>query len=88
MSYLTVGLLFGLTLPGVSAHGFLGGRGRRRRGNRVILLYRKTMSAVLTEKGETERDREERKKTRRERRESRGSSDRCSRGQDSVDPDR
>lgn len=26
-SYLTVGLLFGLTLPGVSAHGFLVGRG-------------------------------------------------------------
>lgn len=30
-SYLAVGLLFGLTLPGVSAHGFLrgGGRGKR-----------------------------------------------------------
>lgn len=26
-SYLAVGLLFGLTLPGVSAHGFLGGGG-------------------------------------------------------------
>lgn len=26
-SYLTVGLLFGLTLPGVSAHGFLRGGG-------------------------------------------------------------
>lgn len=31
-SYLTVGLLFGLTLPGVSAHGFLGGRGEEEAG--------------------------------------------------------
>lgn len=31
-SYLAVGLLFGLTLPGVSAHGFLGGRGDGAKG--------------------------------------------------------
>jgi len=29
-SYLTAGLLFGLTLPGVSAHGFLRGGGMER----------------------------------------------------------
>lgn len=66
-SYLTVGLLFGLTLPGVSAHGFLGGGGRRR-GNRVILLYRKTTSAVLRERGsEKVRDKERERERRGER---------------------
>lgn len=33
-SYLAVGLLFGLTLPGISAHGFLGGGGM----DRIIYL--------------------------------------------------
>lgn len=44
-SYLTVGLLFGLTLPGVSAHGFLRGGGWGKG-----LYSSKTIQAILRER--------------------------------------
>lgn len=45
-SYLAVGLLFGLTLPGVSAHGFLGGRVGRGKG---LYSFKETISAIVRE---------------------------------------
>jgi len=44
-SYLTVGLLFGLTLPGVSAHGFLRGGGWGKG-----LYSSKTIQSILRER--------------------------------------
>lgn len=61
-SYLTVGLLFGLTLPGVSAHGFLGGRGEG--GGGATGLYSFTIKPCQPERERelTRRERDERNK--------------------------
>lgn len=57
MSYLTVGLLFGLTLPGVSAHGFLGGRGEEEAGQQGYTpLQKNHVSRPQREGGERERE--------------------------------
>ena len=62
-SYLTVGLLFGLTLPGVSAHGFLRGGGWGKG-----LYSSKTIKGILRKKERRKdswrkQEDEERKKT-------------------------
>lgn len=97
-SYLTVGLLFGLTLPGVSAHGFLRGGGWGKG-----LYSSKTIQAILRERlRESERQvetdrrgerqiRQREEKTRREERQIRDDTERLrERGgrQEEIEADR
>ena len=97
-SYLTVGLLFGLTLPGVSAHGFLRGGGWGKG-----LYSSKTIQAILRERlKESERQieadrlgerliRQREEKTRREERQIRDDTERLrERGgrQEEIEADR
>lgn len=61
-SYLTVGLLFGLTLPGVSAHGFLrgGGWGKGLYSSKTIqgILRKTDKDGQRKKEGEAERKKE------------------------------
>lgn len=75
-SYLTVGLLFGLTLPGVSAHGFLVGRGEEEE-------EAGQQGYTPSQKNHFSRPQRERERTGRGRK-----SDRSSRGQNGGDADR
>lgn len=65
-SYLTVGLLFGLTLPGVSAHGFLRGGGWGK-GLYSSKPYKASSEKDRQRRTERERERTDRKRTERER---------------------